>query len=250
MKAIVRFVLLTALRDRLFSGIAGLIALTFGIALFLGNAAIAEQGETGLVYAAGSLRFVLILGLTIFIAFQTQRLYEAREIETILSRAVSRPLFVLSYWVGFSGIALALVIPIAATLFYVYGISSVTLIWLASLLLECLIVLAFAQFAALTLERATTTIFVTLSFYAFTRLIGFFLGIRDTTPDIGANRALNVMIDALGLVIPRLDLMTQTNWLVYGFDPAANVTLVLLQAILFICFALIASAFDLRQKQF
>ena len=250
MRAVIRLVFLTALRDRLFSGLAGLVLLVFGISLFLGNAAIVETSEAGLVYASGTMRVVLILGLAIFVAFQTQRLFESREIEAILSRALSRPKFILSYWLGFVGASLVLIIPLLGLLFYLYGISVAITLWSISLFLECLVVLSFAQFAALTLERATTTIFTTFAFYAFTRLIGFFLGIRDATPDIGTNRIVNPMLDGLGLIIPRLDLMTQTRWLVYGFDAVEQAPFVMLQAVVFIVVALAAAAVDLQRKEF
>lgn len=250
MVAVIRFVFLVAMRDRLFTGLVGLLLLTFGISLFLGNGAILEQREAGAVYAAGTTRIVLVLGLAIFVAFQTQRLFESREIEAILSRALSRPQFVIAYWAGFVFAAFFLIVPVSGFLFLLYGFSSATAVWLLSLFLECLIVLAFVLFAALTFERATTTIFVTLAFYAFTRLIGFFLGIKDATPDGGANKFINPMIDALGYVLPRVDLMTQTSWLIYGFRAEDFVFTTLLQSVVFIAFALAASMYDLQRKQF
>jgi hypothetical protein len=143
-----------------------------------------------------------------------------------------------------------LVIPVAVVIFSLYGFSAATLTWSISLTLEALIVLAFALFAGLTFERATTTAFVTLSFYFFARLIGFFLGIRQATPSAGTNQIINPMIDALGLVVPRLDLLAQTNWLVYGFDATAIMPFVLLQSAIFICLALAATAIDFHRKQF
>jgi hypothetical protein len=250
MRAIIRFVFLTALRDRLFSGLAGMVLAIFAVSLFLGNAALTEQAQAGLVYAAGTARVIVILGLAVFIAFQTQRLFESREIEAILSRSISRGAFVVSYWLGFAAISVLLVAALAVVLTLIYGVHSAILLWCVSLLIECLLVLSFTQFTALTLERATTTIFVTFSFYGLTRLIGFFLGIRDATPSIGANRFVNPMIDGLAYVLPRVDLMTQTKWLVYGFDATDFVPLVLGQAAIFIALILSASAFDLRQKQF
>jgi hypothetical protein len=113
-----------------------------------------------------------------------------------------------------------------------------------------LVVLGFTLFAALSLERATTTIFVTGAFYVLTRLMGFFLGIRDATPDSGANRFVNPMLDALALVVPRVDLMTQSRWLVYGLDASPLSFMALTQAVAFIALALAAAAFDLRRKQF
>lgn len=250
MRALIRFVLLTALRDRLFSGLAVLVALVFGISLFLGNAAMIEQSQSGMVYAGGATRIILILGLAIFMSFQTQRLFDSREIEAALSRTLSRGHFVLAYWLGYAGVAFVMVAIVSIALFYLYGASGPVALWCISLFLECLVILAFVLFAGLTLERATTTVFVTLGFYAFCRLIGFFLGIRDATPDIGVNRIVNPMLDVLGYVIPRLDLMTQTSWLVYGTQSIEQIPYALVQAVVFVGVALMAATFDLTRKQF
>lgn len=250
MRAVIKLVLLTALRDRLFTSIAVLVALIFGVSLFLGNAALVETSEAGIVYAGGATRFALVLGLAVFVAFQVQRLFEAREIEAILSRSISRTYFVIAFWAAFAAAAALLVFCVSVALFSLYGFSIQTATWCVSLLLECFVVLAFTIFAALTFERATTTIFIAAGFYAFARLIGFFLGIRDATPDLGANRVVNPMIDALGFVIPRLDLMTQTEWLVYGFNAMHSVPMVLAQSVIFIALALACAAFDLEKKQF
>ncbi|MBL8631146.1 MAG: hypothetical protein JNM81_16045 [Rhodospirillaceae bacterium] len=250
MRALIRFVLLTAFRDRLFSGLATLVILAFALSLFLGNAALIEQSEAGMVYAAGSTRVILILGLAIFVSFQTQRLFDSREIEAVLSRTLSRGRFVFAYWLGYVLVALGMVAIVLIALLFLYGFSGALVVWCASLFLECTVILAFVLFAGLTLERATTTIFVTLAFYAFCRLIGFFLGIRDATPDIGANRIVNPMLDALGNIIPRLDLMTQSSWLIYGMQSFDQLPYVLGQAILFVIVALAAASFDLMRKQF
>ncbi|MCB2108861.1 MAG: hypothetical protein KDE14_14225 [Rhodobacteraceae bacterium] len=239
-----------ALRDRLFSGLAVVLIASFAISLFLGNAALVEKSEAGHVFAAGSARFILILGFSIFVALQTQRLFESREIEAVLSRAISRPRFVLGYWLGFAVAVLAIELPFVAGLFWIYGLSGDAVIWALSLSLECLVMLAFTIFAAVTFERAMSTILVSGSFYVLTRLTGFFLGIREATPDVGANRVVNPMLDGVGMVVPRLDLMTQSRWLVYGVEPTDPILLVMVQVSIFIAIALCAAAFDLQRKQF
>jgi ABC-type transport system involved in multi-copper enzyme maturation permease subunit len=243
-------VIVTALRDRLFASLLGLLAITFGISAYLGGGAIAEAKEMTIVYAAGSARVILVLGIIVFVAFHVERLYDTREIEALLSRAISREKFVVAYWMGLAVIAVLLTAPVIA-LIGIFGISGVgAAIWSVSVFFETLIVLAFALFCALTLERSIPTIFATVGFYALARLISFFTGIADHGTQLGMNKLANPMVDALSYMIPRLDLAGQTRWLVYGSESHFVTGMIVLQAVIYVPLLLLAAMFDLRRKSF
>src|SRR5581483_5864200 len=97
MKPTIRFVVLTALRDRLFVSLLGLLALVFCVSLYLGGGAVFEKNQMAITFAAGGARAALMLGLTVFVAFHVERIYDTREIEAILARSISRERFVVSY---------------------------------------------------------------------------------------------------------------------------------------------------------
>src|SRR4051812_15097015 len=108
MRATIKLVALTALRDRLFAGLFAILAVTIAFSIFLGGAAMSEKYQLALVFAAGAGRFIIVLGLTVFATSHIQGLIETREVEAILARAISRTKFVVSYWLGLSFLAVVL----------------------------------------------------------------------------------------------------------------------------------------------
>ncbi len=250
MKAIVRLVILTALRDRLFAGLIALLAMSAALAVFLGSTALTEQIETATVFAAGAGRVVLVLGVTIFAALHIQSLFETREVEAILSRAISRTRFVISYWLSLACVAsvLAVIFGVGITMFISLKLGA--LLWTGTLVAECAIVMAVVMFAGLMLERATPTVLFTMGFYALARLMGFFVGIRETATDISAATGfVKRMLDAVLLFVPRLDLFAQTQWLVYGTGQL-DLAYLGAQTALFLILVLAAASYDLGRKQF
>lgn len=250
MIATLKFVLLTALRDRLFAGLFTLVAVGFAMAIYLGDAALVEKGQATVVYAGGAARTILILGLVIFQAFHIQRLYETREIEAVLSRALSRERFIVAYWAGFAVVALLLAAPIIALVMLFQSSFEGAIWWAVSLVLEAFIVIAFAVFAGITMEKAVPAVFATMGFYALSRLMSFFLAISASTPAAGINAITVPLSDMMSLLVPRLDLFAQTRWLVYGPGEIDSMLVLVAQAGLYVSLLLFAAMFDLRRKRF
>lgn len=250
MIATLRFVFLTALRDRLFAGLFTLVAIGFSLAIYLGDAALVEKGQTTVVYAGGAARTVLVLGLIVFQAFHIQRLYETREIEALLSRAISREMFIVAYWAGFALVAVILAAPIIALVFLFQWSTEGAAWWALSLILEVFIIMAFAMFAGITFEKAVPAVFGTLGFYVLARLMNFFLAISETTVLEGVNVVAIPLTDFISMLLPRLDLFAQTRWLVYGPGETDSLLILVGQAALYIPLLLGAAMFDLRRKRF
>ncbi|MGZ6252242.1 MAG: hypothetical protein ACXWM1_04150 [Candidatus Binataceae bacterium] len=240
---------LTALRDRLFTGLFLLLGAAVALSVFLGGAAISEQLQLAIVLAAGTGRLILVVGLTVFAAFHVQALLETREIEAILARSISRAGFVISYWLGLSLLAVVLTGAFGLLIALATRFSAGALLWVGTLFGECTIILAVVLFAALMLERATSAVLFTLGFYALARLMGFFVGIREAVDPTFVMQVAQRGLDFVLLFIPRLDLFAQTRWIVYG---AAGETMrfIGLEIPLFLALVLGAAVFDLRRKQF
>jgi hypothetical protein len=249
MKATIKLVLLTALRDRLFIGLFVLLAATSAVAMFFGGTSIAEQLRSAIVFAAAVGRLVLILGLTIFAAFHIQSLFDTREIEAILARSISHTQFVIAYWVGLATVAILIAAAFGFVMVLLAGASGAALAWAVTLVLECAVMLAVVVFSGLKLERATSTVLFAIGFYALARLMGFFVAIRETTTSSFFSDVIKHGLDAVALFIPRLDLFSQTEWLVYG-DSRVALTFPVLQSVVFVALVLAASIFDMKRKQF
>jgi ABC-type transport system involved in multi-copper enzyme maturation permease subunit len=246
----IRFVVTTALRDKLFISLMGVLVLVFSISVFLGSGAVAEEREMTVVYAAGASRVVIMLALIIFTAFHVERLYETREIEAILSRAISREQFIFSYWLGLCTIACCFIFPVSAATFFLGLSHEGAVYWSLSILFEALIILAFVFFCAVILERAIPTIFVAVGFYGLARLIGAFANMAAHGTQLGVNRVANPIIEGIFYAFPRLDLLGQTRWLVYGADARDVIGIVAVQAAIYVALLLAAAMFDLRHKHF
>jgi hypothetical protein len=249
MRATIKLVALTALRDRLFAGLFGILGVTIALSIFLGGAAVSEKYQLALVFAAGAGRFVIVLGLTVFAASHIQGLIETREVEAILARAVSRTKFVVSYWVGLSLLAIVLAGAFGLLIVFFAGETVGAFVWLGTLIAECVIIVAVSVFAGLMLERVTPAVLFTLGFYALARLMGFFIGIREAVDRTFYMNIVQRLMDFIVLFVPRLDLFAQTRWLVYGKVDSAG-PFVALEVPLFLAIVLGAAVFDLRRKQF
>lgn len=246
----IRFVLITALRDRLFASLFLLLGLVLSLSVYLGGAAVTESAETSLVYAAGSARVLLALGLAVFVAFHTERMHETRDVEAVLARPITRGAFVFSYWLATSIIAILALAPLIAVIFFFNRSMAGAAAWSLTVLLESFVVVAFAIFAGLSFARAIPTIFATVGFYLLARLLGFFLGIAEGTARTGINRIANPLMEYLGYLLPRLDLVGQTRWLVYGPDGTSQLPLIAAQCVIYTAVLLTAAMFDLRRKDF
>src|SRR5580693_8449522 len=134
MKPTIRFVVITALRDRLFVSLLSLLAVVFAVSLYIGGGAVFEKSEMVLSFAGGAARAALVLGLTVFVAFRVERIYDTREIEAILARSISRASFVISYWAGLAVVALLLALPVIVFV-AVFHLSFVGVVWWCASLL-------------------------------------------------------------------------------------------------------------------
>lgn len=246
----VRFVLLTALRDRLFASLFIVLVMVLAVSFYLGSAAVAEGRQAGVVYAAGSARVLIALGLAVFVAFHVERLYESRDIEALLSRPITRGGFVVAYWAAICAVAVLTLMPLVAAIFLFKFSVAGAFWWSLTVMLECFVVIAFAIFCGMSFERAIPTIFTTVGFYALARLIGFFIGIAEGTAKVGVNSVANPIMEYLGYLLPRLDLAGQTEWLIYGVSAAAAPAVTAAQSAVYVVLLLSAAAFDLRRKHF
>lgn len=248
----IRYILITALRDWLFVGLlAGIVAAT-AISATLGSTAFLEERAMTLTFASGSARLILMIGLIVFVCFHIRNAFDTKEIDVILSRPISRTNLVLAYWLGFAFVGLLLVIPIVG-LMALIGVSNWTgfIGWAISLLLEAGLVVALALFSAFTLKSAVSSVLACMGFYVLSRMMAFFvLTTQNGIAVSGKWLLLKYVLVAVSTMVPRLDLFSKSEWLVYGFDSHQDWTVFAAQAVIFIPLLLLASIADFRRKQF
>lgn len=250
----IRYVLLTAIRDRLFAGlIIGIIFATY-ISSALGSTAMLEPQQMTIAFAAAISRIIVMVGVIVFIAFHIRGAFESREIDLLLSRPIGRGTLVLSYWLGFLVVATLLCLPAMAVM-GVLGILNAKgfALWATSLVLESWLVVSFALFAAVTLKSGVVTVLAGLGFYTISRMMGFFLATTKTGSLFEAawvNEAMRFTIRAISALIPRMDFFSKSSWLIYGAPSLEALWLCVVQASVFIPLLLAATIIDFKRKQF
>jgi hypothetical protein len=250
-----RYAILTAIRDLLYVGL--LLAFLFVIALsiFIGGTALAEQRQMSIVYIATSTRIIFVVGMILFVCFHIRRMFDNKEINMILSMPISRLSFVLSYCLGFICVAILAILPVFLFLFLFFSINLAgTLFWALSVLMEVMLVIAFALASAFILGSATTSALACFGFYVLSRIIGFFIASLAIPESLYSDSKLSIFMIALlkgiSALLPRLDFYGKSSWLVYGVGGVQEVWLCVLQFLPYFGLLLAVAVFDIKRKDF
>lgn len=254
MSTIIRYVLLTALRDRIFLVLLLGIVVATGISGALAATSMEEKAEMMLSFSAASARIMLIIGVIVFVAFHVRAAFDSREIDVILSRPISRHSLVFAYWTGFAVVATILSLLAALVIYLVGPIHLMGFFtWTASLVAEALLVVAIALFAALIVKSAVSTVMICLGFYTLARMMGYFIATAQSKALFGdptLNQIGRSAIDIVAMFMPRLDYFADTAWLIYGTHLSKQAILFGTQSLVFIPLLLLAAIIDFRRKQF
>lgn len=180
MIATFRYILLTAVRDRLLIGVGVALLLAALLGAFLGEATALERDQISLAYAGFAARLILAAGLILLVCFHVQRSYDNQEIDLMLLRPILRAQFVLIYWLGFSGVGVFLSV-LAVVVLPIAGMpdGSGLVVWTLSLFLESLMIVAIGLFFALTLRSAVVATTARLGFYILPRMTGFLVNVAQ-----------------------------------------------------------------------
>lgn len=250
---LIRYVLMAALRDRLVLSLGVLVAVGASLSVFLGSGAFIESGQFALVFTAGGLRFAGTVGLVLFVIFYLRRSFENKDVEFLLSRPISRTSFILSHSIAFSILAvfLAGVIGVAVCAVVVQAVGPGHGLWVFSLMMEYIIIVNAALFFAMVLQSAAGGAMAVFGLYVLSRLMGQLLGIASVDGASSVSVFLNPIMNFISMVVPRIDLMTQTSWLVYP-DAGGDVgfAFIAIQGAVYSGLLICAALIDLRRRQF
>lgn len=254
MKTNIRYILLTALRDWLFVGLFLGVVVCALVSSAMGSMAMVEPQQLRLVYAAASVRLVLVVGLIVFVCFHVRNAFDTKEIDVFLSRPISRSNLILSYWMGFATVALMLALPTIGMV-YLVGIGAFKgfAAWAGSFALEMTLVVAVALFSSFTLRSAVSSVMASLGFYVLSRMMGFFIATANSSllfESQELNTFFKSVMEYVAIVVPRLDFYSKTEWLIYGVSENIELYRYGLQTAIFIPLLLLATIADFRRKQF
>jgi hypothetical protein len=247
---LVRYVLMAAVRDRLILSLMLMIVVGACLSLFLGSAALIEGDQFALVFAASGLRFAGVAGLVLFIVFYMRRSFDNKDIEFLLSRPLSRMEFILSHAVAFAALAMLVAAAIGFAVYMVnpWAFKAGHILWIISLAMEFTIMTSAALFFSMVLSSAAGSALAVFGLYILARLMGQLLGVAGMGD---TSHTLSALMNIVSMVIPRLDLMAQSSWLIYS-DAVQEIGygFVLMQGFLYSALLTGAAIIDLRRRQF
>jgi hypothetical protein len=250
---LIRYILVAAFRDRLLLAIFGLMLLSGVISILLTGAVIMEQAQFAVASLASSMRIVTIVGLVVFISFMQRRAHDSREIDYLLATPLGRYRYILSIAAAFTIIAFLasiLMMAILAVVHHYY--SPVLLYWGGSAFVEISLTTTFALFMSTRLRSATVCTLMTLAFYSLARLMGAVIGAMHSgiMERFRFYKFYETMIDIISTLIPRFDVLAQSQWLIYEQVDGVSVWFLIGQWTVFTALFLSCAAFDLRRNQF
>jgi Cu-processing system permease protein len=246
-----RLTLLEAWRTRLGWVVAFVLAVGEGFIVLLGQMAITETRAIQAVLAAAFFRFAAVLIIAVFVVVSQARESGDKGLEVLLSLPMSRSPYLLGKLSGYVMIAWLCALTFCLPLLFFGSVASVAT-WGLSLALELTLVAAASLFFAVTLPQIAGALTSVFGFYLLSRsMAAFQLMGSSTSLDEGlAHRAMNFVLNTIAMILPRLDLFTQSAWLADTTGQFSLLPGLGLQAGVYTMLLIGGALFDLYRKDF
>ena len=244
-----RFVLLEALRSGLPWLAAAAIVLVVGLAAFLSEVALTESRLLQAAVVAAALRAGAVFLVVAHVASSTLREINDKGLELMLALPLPRATHYLGRLAGFALCAGALSAAFALPLL-LWGTPGAVALWGLSLACEAALAAAAALFFSMTLAQLVPAMAATLGLYVLGRAIGTLQAIASgplSSPSLGADLQ-RYAVDALALVLPRLDGVTRSDWLLYGAPSAATWAYAIAGLLAYAALLTAAGLFDFHRR--
>ena len=247
-----RYILMAALRDRFFLSLFAVLVGVISLSVFFGASVLTEQDQFARSFAAFGFRLFGVVSLVLFVVSYIRRSFENRDIDYLLSRPVGRIRFVLTHAAAFSFLALLAAILLGGTTVALEtgNLHSGVWMWWASIAVEFIIMANVAMFFAFVMSSTTACLMMVFAFYLLSRLMGEILGILQKAIDSAFMSVLSRCMEMISIFIPRLDLMGQSKWLLYGVPADITPIFLLGQCAIFTLLVIGATALDMHKRQF
>lgn len=246
---VARYTLLESRRSGLPWLALAALAAALGLALFLSQVALTEGAQLQASVAAALLRAAAAFLIAAHVVSATGRDASDKGLEFTLAFPLSRSAYYLGKLAGFGFAGLALATLFAAPMLLWSGAAGVGAWWL-SLAIETLLVAASALFFAMALAQPAAAISATAGLYLLGRSIGAIQAIAagPHTQESALAGAARWTLDGVALLLPRLDLATRSDWLLYGAPGGAELARVLGALLLYVILLATAGLFDLGRR--
>jgi len=244
--------LLEATRNRLFWLAAIVVGVALGLAQFLNQVAITESIEIQLALLAALLRVAAVFIVATFIITSMVREANDKVTELMLSQPAPRSSYFLGKFAGYALVAVILALAFALPL-ALFAPTAGLAAWAVSLVCELLIVTSVSLFCVISLTQVLSAFAATAGFYFLSRSMAamqVIAGASLTSEHTFADTAINWIVDVIALLLPSLDRMSRTDWLVNA-GPAMGETLGLVaQSAIYVVLIACAALFDLHRRNY
>lgn len=249
---IARFTIMESLRNRLLLLTLLVIAISFTLVEFIGSLTVTEHRVTQVAILAAFLRMSSVLIVTLFVVSSTIRELQDKTLEMILAMPIRRGSYYLGKLIGYIYIA-AMVAVICAALLLFYADTEQVLIWMISLFLELVLVVALSLVMLFTFKQVPSALAAVFIIYGASRVVtSIFLMakypiIANTSV---AQQFMDSFIGMLTWLLPDLHRYTQTEWLAYNTADWWTLLPLLGQTIIYLLFLSFIALFDFYRKNF
>lgn len=246
---IARFILLEARRGGLPWLALGSIVLSVALGAFLSQVALTEGLELQAAVVAALLRACAVFLIAAHVANSTLREINDKALELMLSLPLARSTHYLGRLAGFAACALAVAVAFALPLL-LWAPAPAVAAWALSLALECVLVAAAALFFSMSLAQLVPAIATTAGLYLLARSVAAIQAIASgpLAEPSAAGQAARWTVDAVALLLPRLDSVTQTEWLLYGLPSGTAYAAALGGLVLYAGLLLAVGMFDFYRR--
>ena len=211
-----RSVLLEARRGGLPWLAGASLALGLGLTAFLSQVALTERAALQAALLAAVLRGCAVFLIAAQVASSTLREIQDKGLELSLSLPLSRTAHYLGRLAGFvaCGAAISLLFSLALL---PWAVPQRVALWGISLAFEAALVAAAALFFAMTLANLVAAIAATASLYLLARAMPAIqaIAVSPLADDNLPGQLASTLVDGIALLLPRLDVATRTEWLLY-----------------------------------
>jgi ABC-type transport system involved in multi-copper enzyme maturation permease subunit len=229
-----------------------LMVVGLAFALFVKQLATMESVAIETAFIAALYRLGSVFLLTIFIITAQIRETNDKGLDLLLSLPISRAHFFAGKFLGYAVCALIAAALISLPLTLLVPLMQV-FAWGGSLALELLIITAASLFFVLTLAHSMSSLVSVMALYLLSRTMAALqlMGATSLVETSGVVRQItNGILNAIALLLPRLDLFTQTSWLVNHVGGMADLPTLALQTLIYISLLVGAALFDLYRKNY
>lgn len=241
---LVRATLLEAWRTRLL--LIWLVAILTAVLVagFGAQLALTESARFRLVWLGVGLRLAALALLTFFFASSLLRERDERRTEFVLSFALARHHYLLAKLLA-AAILAALFAASAAGILLLAEARATA--WGMTLWLELILIAALAIFASMTLSSIAAALSFVFTFYLLARMWPALVYLSSVSPFADQYATLGAAARMFGMLLPRVDLYTRSEWLLGAAQDIAPMAIV--HAFAYVILLLAAALIDLRRRE-